>query len=521
MKILLTFFFTCLFSLLYSQQSDFAKNQLIAELKSFPNTNAISTFSENQRLAAINDSLGLESVEIIGNKKIARTLLLKFSNDIDVLAAQKIYHNTLMFEYVEPNFIGKGHGVLQTTPNDPLFLLRQWSHVNAGGFTLSPASVDADIDTDLAWDITQGSPDLTVAILDSGLKMNHPEFDGRMVAGFDFANNDDDPSDDHGHGTNVAGIALATGNNAIGYAGVNWNSKVMICKVLDHQNSGFYSWWANAIYFAVDNGADVINLSAGGFNASTVLENAVNYAYDHNVSVVVSTGNQNSAVQYPAKYVNVIAVGSTNPNDVRSQPFFWDSASGSNFGPEVDFVAPGNYIYGLHHLSDSNYNSFWGGTSQAAPHVAGVISLLLSMKPMLTVDEIRLVLQQTSEDQIGDSFDVAGWDQYYGHGRINAFSALTHPLLATTEYLVESINIKAYPNPIENDQALMISGLEADNNYNIQLISLDGKIVQKMEQKTSDGKLLLNAGALQAGTYFVRINHLDNKLTFVKKIIKQ
>ena len=426
-----------------------------------------------------------------------------------------------LFEFVEPNYIGKGHGLMQTTPNDSYYLSRQWSHYNIGSFTLSPSINDADIDTDLAWDITQGDQNLIVAILDTGLKLDHPEFSGRVVAGYDFVNNDTDPTDDFGHGTNVAGIALAKGNNSIGYAGVNWNSKIMICKVLDNTNSGLYSWWANAIYFAVDNGAKVINLSAGGIGSSTLLENAINYAYNNNVSVVVSSGNQNSTIQYPAKYTNAIAIGSTNSNDKRSNPFFWSSASGSNYGAELDFVAPGNYIYGLSHLSNTDYSYYWGGTSQAAPHLTGLISLLLSVNPSLTVSQIRLILQQSSQDLVGDSFDTLGWDQFYGYGRINAFNAISNPLLAKTEYYTESKNLKIFPNPIGNENSFSISGLESNTNYDIKIVSLDGKIAKELINFKANGILTIENENLESGIYFVNIFNSNSKLTFNKKIIKK
>lgn len=517
MKVVTILFATLFTTICVSQESNFSKNEIIVELKS-EYTSKI--FCKNKTIKKINDSLQLKRFDVIGNKKTRNTLLLKFKQDVDIKSVIEVYKRTNLFEFVEPNFIGHGHGHLQTLPNETLFLSRQWSHVNNGSFTLSPATVNADIDSDLAWDITQGDPNLIVAILDSGLKMNHPEFTGRLVPGYDFANNDTDPTDDHGHGTNVAGVALAKGNNSIGYAGVNWNSKVMICKVLDNTNAGFYSWWADGIYFAVDNGAKVINLSAGGFDPSILLENAVNYAYANNVSVVVSTGNQNSAIQYPAKYTNAIAVGSTSANDTRSVPFFWDSTSGSNFGPEIDFVAPGNYIYGLSYNSNTNYNTYWGGTSQGAPHLAGVISLLLSVNPNLTVAQIRLILEQSSEDLVGDSFDTPGWDQYYGFGRLNAFNALSNPLLSNTDYYTQSINIKIFPNPVIDNNSFSIAGLETNIRYDIKVISMDGKVVRELKNAVTDGTLKVATDFMQTGIYFVNIYNKSNKLSFNKKIIK-
>lgn len=409
----------------FGQPKNYAENEIIVAFKkSFSGSEEI--FSKNKTLQNLNNTFGLAYWETVGDKNAKEWFRLVFNSNQDLQYLIKKYSETQLFDVVEPNFIGSGHGVMLTTPNDPFYNNRQWSHANNGTFSLSPSTNDADIDTDLAWDITQGDPNLIVAVLDTGVKLDHPEFAGRIVAGYDFVNNDSDPTDDHGHGTNIAGIALASGNNGIGYAGVNWNSKIMPLKVLDNNNNGFYSAWADAIYFAVNNGAKVINLSAGGNSPSALLENAVNYAYANNVWVVVSTGNGNTNIQYPAKYPNAMAIGSTNPNDTRSNPFFWSPTSGSNYGPELDFVAPGNFMYGLSHNSNTNYNGYWGGTSQAAPHVTGVISLMLSQTPGLTVNQIKLKLQQTSQDLVGGPEDTAGWDPYFGFGRINAHAALSN-----------------------------------------------------------------------------------------------
>ena len=171
MKIVTILFATLFTTICVSQESNFSKNQIIVELKS-EYTSKI--FCKNKIVKRINDSLQLKGFDVIGNKKTKNTLLLKFKQDVDIKSVIEVYKRTNLFEFVEPNFIGHGHGHLQTLPNEALFLNRQWSHVNNGNFTLSPATVNADIDSDLAWDITQGDPNLIVAILDSGLKMNHP-----------------------------------------------------------------------------------------------------------------------------------------------------------------------------------------------------------------------------------------------------------------------------------------------------------------------------------------------------------
>ena len=518
MKILAIFPTILLSFICYGQQDEYSKSQIIVELKE---NYTSKVFCHNTMLLKINDSLQLKGQKIIGNKKIEKTYLLEFNNEIDVKSVIEVYKRTNLFRYVEPNYIGHGHGISQTTPNDPLFLSRQWSHFNNGSFALSPSTNDADIDTDLAWDITQGDPELIVAILDSGIKITHPEFANRIGLSYNFVANTNNPADDHGHGTNVAGIALAKGNNSVGYAGVNWNSRIMICKVINNKNMGYYSWWVDGIYFAVDNGAKVINMSLGGNSSSTSLEDAVNYAFANNVAVVVSAGNQNGVIQYPAQYENAICVGATSSNDRRTVPFPWGTTSGSNYGPELDLVAPGNFIYGLSAASNSDYNTYWSGTSQAAPHVTGVISLMLSINPALTVTQIRTILQESLEDQVGDAFDTPGWDQYYGWGRLNAFSALSNPLLSQTTYYKESKNLKLYPNPINSDNTFTISGLEVGVNYDIKLISLEGKIIEEVKTGATDGMVSMNSKAMQSGVYFVQIQNLNDKLLFSKKLVKK
>ena len=383
----------------------------------------------------------------LGKKSKQHIFIITFPIGTNVQQVIDEYYNTGEIEYAEPDYKGSGGGET-VTPNDQHYL-RQWGLKNNGTFSLSPSIAGADIDMEKAWNIEQGDSNIVVGIIDSGTKLDHPEFTNRIwinyneiplngldddsngyvddVRGYDFANSDNNPTDDDGHGTNVAGIIGANGNNSIGYAGVDWNCKLMILKGLDNTGSGLYSWWADAIYYAVDNGAKVINMSIGGFDTSITLKNAVLYATDNNVVIVVAMGNENSnTVNYPAAYTGVIAVGSTNSNDTRSKPFFWDKKSGSNFGSHISVVAPGNYIYGLDYKLNTNYGTYYGGTSQAAPYVTGLVSLLLAQNPNRTPAQIKSIIETTAEDTVGNpNEDTLGWDQYYGHGRINAFKALS------------------------------------------------------------------------------------------------
>jgi len=544
-----------------AQEINYSEKELIIKFKSdveFDCNNCLLTHKfNNNKIDALNKAASVESIKATGNRKEGRAFLLKLKYKSNIKQLVEDYMDTGLFEFVEPNYITKTLGLqftpndepnyitktlgLQFTPNDEHYYNRQWTHYNDGTFPLTHSKKDADMDTDLAWDITRGSADITVALLDSGLKLDHPEFAGRMWInddevldgtdtdnngyvddlywGWDFVNNDDDPSDDCQHGTFVAGIGFATGNNSIGYAGVDWNCKIMVCKVTGSNCFGTYVMWTDGIYYAVDNGANVINIVSRGDSPSQLLEDAVNYAYDNNVYVVVASGNDNSNInQYPAKYDNVLTIGSTDPDDKRSWPFDQgDPGSGSNFGPELDFVAPGNFIYLLDYQSNQNYELRGGGTSAAAPLVTGVISLLLSIDPNLTSKEIRTILEESSEDQVGDSDDIPGWDINYGHGRINAYNAVTHRILGLNQITNIENNIIVYPNPLMND--ITIGNIEP-GHYKIIIYDLFGK-EQYIHSTTTDGNHINMAiPKLSSGIYFINITETSSlKNTVTKKII--
>jgi subtilisin family serine protease len=465
-----------------------------------------------------------------------RILLFEFEEEIDVQIVIDAYSKTGYFRVLEPDYIGYGAGVADLTPNDQFYYNRQWSLFNDGTFN-GESIADADIDMDEAWDITTGNPETVIAVLDSGFKIDHPELQDRFwnnnaetpgngtdddsngytddSMGWDFVNNDNDPSDDHGHGTNVAGIIGATGNNGIGYAGINWEAQLMIGKILNNNNSGFYSNWINAIYYAVDNGADVVNMSVGGSGFSIPMETACNYAHDNDVVIVVCMMNTDSNTSfYPAAYSSTIAVGATDTNDERVSPFFWDTNSGSNYGSHHDVCAPGNYIYGLSYTSDSNYNSYWGGTSQACPIVAGVASLMMGINPELTVEEIRTILRSTAEDQVGKaSEDIAGWDQYHGAGRLNALAALeaTPMIVNVTGTLSENDWLTLSPNPILQNGNLQLSFKQNLNQqFLATILDSQGKLLQSINVQAQVSPHIISAPAV-SGTYYLKIESQNFK----------
>jgi len=319
-------------------------------------------------------------------------------------------------EYAEPDFVGEGGA---TFPNDTHFGLQDGLHQTS----------DADMDAPEAWDLTVGNANVIIAVLDTGADSDHEDFAGKLLPGYDFANNDADPEDDQGHGSNVASVAAAATNNALGIAGACWNCRIMPLKVLDSTNLGFYSWWTDAMIWAADNGADLINGSIGGTSPSTTLFNGVRYAWEAGVPHISITHNDNtSAIRYPGRYAETITVGATNNIDQHAVPFCW--GGGSNWGPEIDVVAPGDMIPGI--AMGGGY-SYWCGTSQAAPLVAGLGGLMMSVYPSIGREEMRHLLHAGAEDQVGLlPEDTVGFDHYYGWGRVNMEQTLLGTLASTT-----------------------------------------------------------------------------------------
>ena len=335
-------------------------------------------------------------------------LYLRLTADLTVAECIRRLENHPLIEYAEPDWIGHG---TTTIPADPNFI-DQWHHQNS----IKPS---ASIQTPLAWDITQGSSNVLVAVLDTGLA-NLAEFTGRTVPGYNFAYGDSDTADDNGHGTEVASVLCASANNGFSGAGVDWRCRVMPVKVLDEWNTGFYSWWAQGIDFAVSNGCKIINLSAGGISFGRTLERAITNAIAHDVIFVTAAANNGSTdIGFPGYLNACITVGATDQNDYR--------AEFSDYGPELDLVAPGVDIATLGTTGGLELVS---GTSFSTPMVAGVCALLAAVRPNLTQAEAHLLLSAGADDQVGGVTDTPGFDIDHGWGRLNAFNSL---LLATMQ----------------------------------------------------------------------------------------
>jgi subtilisin family serine protease len=323
-------------------------------------------------------------------KKLSRTYYVECYTDEEANILQNSLSTNEGVEYVKFDELNE----LYFHPNDPL-LPSQWAIPK--------------IACEEAWDTSQGD-NIIVAVIDTGVDYNHPDLIGRMWQdstgryGKDISDGDDDPMDYHGHGTHVAGTIAAVMNNNIGVVGVAPMAKIMAVKIFPNAQD---SICAQAIRYAVDNGAKVLNNSWGSINrrpSNPTVEDAVNYAYSKGATVIFAAGNKNDDVQYysPANHPRVISVGATDINDNR--------ASFSNYGNLVTIAAPGVNILSLQ-FGSVNYIKM-SGTSMACPHVAGLAALILKNNNQLSFEKVKFFIQNNA--------DTIHPDKPIGSGRINA-----------------------------------------------------------------------------------------------------
>jgi thermitase len=392
------------------------------------------------------------------------------------------YHE---IEIAEPNYI------LQMAQVDDPGLGNQWA----------PQQIEAPA----AWALTPGDPDTIIAIADTGIDYMHSELapniwtnpgeiaanglddDGNGyvddVHGWDFANDDPEPLDDHFDGTHVAGIAAAADNdNPEGLVGICPGCTVMAVKVLDANGAAPLDVVANGMIYATDNGAKVINLSLGSSLPAATLESAVDYAWDHGVVVVAAAGNNGTELAfYPAAFPNAVGVASTNMQDYRS--------CFSNYGSDlVSVAAPGELIYSTVPRDASGNEGYatHSGTSMASPHVSGLVGLLFSQDPARTNAEVRALLESTAED-----LGPAGGDPFFGSGRINARRALTADtsptplpdgLLATDPIASAYANARKLVRDAAGDLYLVWHRQEGDQYQVVSATSTDGGLTWSAPQ---------------------------------------
>ena len=330
-----------------------------------------------------------EQVQVTSELGAVGAVVLKL-NQISVSEAIALAKDCPHIQIAEPNY--RLYAV-DTFPNDPA-----WGNQYGLNAIRAPQG----------WDTTTGSSAVVIAIIDTGVNLTHPDLAGKIVAGYDFVNNDAVADDDNGHGSHVAGISAASSNNGIGIAGTSWGARIMPIKVLDAGAGGSFSDAASGIIWATDHGAHIINLSLGSTSHSTIFQNAIDYAYSHGVTLVAASGNNNgNFVLYPARYANVMAVGATDSSNT--------IAGFSNYGPEVDVVAPGVNIYSTG-IGNYFYDS---GTSMSAPYVAGLAAILRGIPGSGSPANLAWAMKSTALD-----LGAPGRDDYYGDGLIQMDAAI-------------------------------------------------------------------------------------------------
>ena len=338
------------------------------------------------------------------SKKAGKFTVYKHKNPKSILAQLKNEPGVLSAEQ-------NCYAYATAVPNDPYYSPYQWHLTRIGMETV--------------WDITTGSSSVIVAVIDTGVKQSLQDLaNTNFVAGYDFINNDNDATDDEGHGSHVCGTIAQSTNNGIGVAGIAYNTTIMPVKVLGADGTGSYDAIADGIYFAVDNGAKVLNLSLGGYGTLSVLENAVNYAWNNGCIILCAAGNDNTSMtHYPSAYTNAVAVTATNYLD--------EKADYSNYGSYVDIAAPGGdgndnngdgYMDGVLQNTFSGTSEgyyFFTGTSMATPHVAGIAAAMFAVNPSITNVDVRNILETTADD-----LGTPGWDQYFGNGLLDGDEAV-------------------------------------------------------------------------------------------------
>jgi len=433
-----------------------------------------------------------------------RATLVRFAATSGLEAVHAAYLAEPGVEYAEPNYWGEGGLV----PNDTHYGT-QWHHANTGQSGGTPG---ADIESEAGWDLLTPSTTTVVAVLDSGIDSDHPDFAGRIVAGFDFVNNDADPEDDHSHGTLVTGLLAANANNSFGVAGVNPACRIMPVKVLNAMNAGNTFDLAEGIDFAWMNGADILSMSLINYPFSAVVNQALSAARQTGAILVACAGNGgigNADVSQPGASTQTISIGATDMNDER--------ASYSGTGAALDYVVPGDGVYTTAY-DTANDDAWWfNGCSAATPVAAGIVSLLKSLDPTLVTRNVRSLLTSGAEDQVGDPLeDTAGRDDYMGRGRLNLRATLEAYLNAVavpeSQAIAAGLDLGVRPSPTRG-AAFVSFRLPAADRIRVDVHDVTGRLVRTVAHGVAAGGAVEipwdgrdEAGTtVAAGIYFVRV----------------
>lgn len=446
-----------------SNRVKFIPNEIIVKFKSdiASSDGVVSTFSTHSSgIEELNQKYGMRNMRKLFVKENGPGILSdKISNELegiykitiskgaDIHKIASEYASLPDVEFAEPNFLYE----ICRTPNDPDYN-KQW-----GLFKISASG---------GWDAKVGDPEIVIAVIDTGVDYNHPDLASNIwvnsreipgngidddgngyiddIRGWDFVSvspswvaegedpgpPDPDPMDFCGHGSHVSGIAAGATNNSIGTAGTTWNCKIMPLRAgyLAYNGYGYLEFddCAEAVAYAVDNGADIISMSWGCTHDSYLMRKVMEYAYSKGSVSVAAAGNVTTDDAgkpfYPAAYPGVIAVASIDKDDNVS---IWSWEVFSNFGDFVDVVAPGTMIYST--IPNGGY-SYYSGTSMATPFVSGLAALIKSQNRNYSNCEVEEGIKATADDVY--SVNPKWMSGLLGAGRINVYKALGSPHIA-------------------------------------------------------------------------------------------
>lgn len=327
--------------------------------------------------------------EVVDDNPFLNITVAKPKSGADAAEWVRDWESSSYVKYIQPNQKLK----VSAVPNDPLFASQDYLQ------TIGAVE---------AWKHRTGNKDITIAVVDTGIDLEHSDLSERLIDGVNLLDPGSPPMDDHGHGTNIAGIIAAAANNNRGIAGILWDARIMPIKALGSDGMGDEYKLGEGILHAVDNGADIVLLSLGLHHYSPYLHEIIEYAEENGVLLIAAVGNEGNAVKYPAAYPTVLAVGGVNADR--------EVASASNYGPEVDVVAPWQVF-------TTRLGGEYGtieGTSMAAPQAAAAAALIWAQYPSFEPYQIRNLIRQSALD-IG----APGWDEHSGYGLLQIDRALT------------------------------------------------------------------------------------------------
>jgi hypothetical protein len=328
--------------------------------------------------------------------RLGSYLLIQCSDDMDILAACHELKGLKSVRSATPDWITH----INIVPNDPAFS-GQWALENRGQaesiFGQSVGESGMDIGAVRGWDHLPEPIDLKIAILDTGVDLDHPEFAGRLLPGFNFINNTPNVDDDNGHGTAVAGLAAAEGNNNEGMAGIAWQAQLLPYKVFNSLGQGPASAVANALNAARQQDARVVNFSGGIDQEYPAIEAQILAGLDQGMLCISAAGNLNlDHLDYPARLASCVGIGALDPCGYRKSPTGCDGESwwGSNHGEGLDLYAPGVRL--LTTNNTGGLRDAFNGSSAACAYASGVFATLIASWPDVDIFDLREIVIATS-----------------------------------------------------------------------------------------------------------------------------